>query len=363
MRPNGFSRRAQHILRDCEPSAVYTSADLVDALGRDALLGGLALRTPDSTAEASRRPPAGAATATGEVAFLQYTSGSTGEPKGIVNTHESMLHQLAIGTALWNRPDDIHTVSWLPLYHDLGIFWGVLLALATGGTATVIPPFDFVRNPRIWLETVDEVRGNWIAGPDFAYRLCIDAFECRDATIESLDLSCLHLATNGAEPVRPSTLRDFAAKFRPAGLRADAMAPQYGLAEAGVAVTGTLKPRLWVQASFDAEQLNRGRAVKISDAIRRRSSAHARWSVVATAHSIGMCASSIRSGEPSCPTAKSARCGWVEQGCRKDIGAGRSRPRKHSAPPPQTVWGPTFAPVTRHSAATANCTSADDIAT
>jgi amino acid adenylation domain-containing protein len=263
-----FLQRAHHILRDCAPSAVYTSADLVDVLARDAVLSGLALRTPDSNAEASeasRRPSADAATTTRQVAFLQYSSGSTGEPKGIVNTHESMLYQLTIGTALWNRPDDIHTVSWLPLYHDLGMFWGVLLALATGGTATVIPPFDFVRNPRIWLETVDEVRGNWIAGPDFAYRRCIDAFKgYQDATIESLDLSCLHLATNGAEPVRASTLRDFVTKFRPAGLRADVIAPQYGLAEAGLAVSGTRNPRPWVQANFDAEQLNRGRAVTVS---------------------------------------------------------------------------------------------------
>ena len=264
--PERFVQRAHHILRDCAPSAVYTSAELVDALGRDAALNGLSILTPDSMPDTSRRPSArAAATAAGQVAFLQYTSGSTGEPKGIVNTHESMLRQLAIAMALWNRPDDIYTVSWLPLYHDLGIFWGVLLALATGGSATLISPFDFVRNPRIWLETVDEVRGNWIAGPDFAYRLCVDAFEAAgDAAIESLDLSCLRLATNGAEPVRPSTLHDFGAAFRRAGFPAEAMAPQYGLAEAGLAVTGTCNPRLWVQASFDAEQLNRGRAVKVS---------------------------------------------------------------------------------------------------
>jgi amino acid adenylation domain-containing protein len=258
--PERFLRRAQHILADCAPSAVYTSSDLIDALAGDALPGGLVVRTPDSTRETSPRPAASAA-ARGQVAFLQYSSGSTGEPKGIVNTHQSMLYQLTVGTALWNRPDDIHTVSWLPLYHDLGIFWGVLLALATGGTATLIPPFDFVANPRIWLETVDEVRGNWIAGPDFAYRRCIDAFD--SATIGSLDLSCLHLAISGAEPVRASTLGAFVATFAPAGLRADALAPQYGLAEAGLAVTGTRKPRQWVQASFDAEQLNRGRAIKL----------------------------------------------------------------------------------------------------
>ncbi len=270
--PERFLHRARHILRDCAPMAVYTSADLADSLGRDAALGGLAIRTPDSTPQApqtplaAQRPRADADRV--RVAFLQYSSGSTGEPKGIVNTHESMLRQLAIAMALWNRPDDIHTVSWLPLYHDLGIFWGVLLALATGGSATLIPPSEFVRNPRIWLETVDEVRGNWIAGPDFAYKLCIDAFEAAEAAgatkLESLDLSCLRLATNGAEPVRPSTLRDFAAKFRPAGFGADVMAPQYGLAEAGLAVAGTCNPRVWVQASFDAEQLNRGRAVEVS---------------------------------------------------------------------------------------------------
>jgi yersiniabactin nonribosomal peptide synthetase len=273
--PERFLHRARHILRDCAPSAVYTSAGLVDVLGRDALVDGLAILTPDSTPggpgdPAVRRPPPGAAQVeqVEKVAFLQYSSGSTGEPKGIVNTHESMLRQLDIALALWNRPDDIHTVSWLPLYHDLGIFWGVLLALASGGSATLIPPFEFVRNPRIWLETVDEVRGNWIAGPDFAYRRCIEAFEAAeaagDAKLRSLDLSCLHLATNGAEPVRPSTLRDFVATFAPAGFGADVMAPQYGLAEAGLAVAGTCNPRVWVQAGFDAEQLNRGRAVEVS---------------------------------------------------------------------------------------------------
>ncbi|SOJ57555.1 Phenyloxazoline synthase MbtB [Mycobacterium simulans] len=260
--PQRFLRRAEHILSDCAPSAVYTSADLVEVLANDSALRGLTLRTPDSAADGSPRPPTDMAPNVERVAFLQYSSGSTGEPKGIINTHQSILSQLAIAKAMWNRPEKIHTVSWLPLYHDMGIFWGAMLALVTGGIATLIPPFDFVRNPRIWLETVHEARGNWIAGPDFGYRLCINAF---DGTIlESLDLSCLHLATNGAEPVRAATLRDFTEKFGAAGLRTDVMAPQYGLAEAGLGVSGTINPRPWGQKDFDAEQLNHGRAVEVS---------------------------------------------------------------------------------------------------
>nr|WP_241010661.1 non-ribosomal peptide synthetase [Mycobacterium gordonae] len=112
------------------------------------------------------------------------------------------------------------------------------------------------------------MRGNWIAGPDFAYRLCIDAFD--DAAVADLDLSCLHLATNGAEPVRPSTLSGFVEKFRSAGLRDDVLVPQYGLAEAGLGVAGTVKPRRWVQASFDSEHLNRGRAVEVSSSAEAR---------------------------------------------------------------------------------------------
>lgn len=266
--PERFLRRAHHILQDCEPAAVYTSAELADLIGRDPALGGLALRTPDCTAAGAQRPAPDPASPLRHIAFLQYTSGSTGEPKGIVNTHESVMYQRTCGEAMWNRDEDINTVSWLPLYHDMGIFWGVMLALTTGGSATLIPPFDFVRNPRLWLETVDRVRGNWIAGPDFAYRLCIDAFD--DAAVADLDLSCLHLATNGAEPVRPSTLSGFAEKFRSAGLQDDVLVPQYGLAEAGLGVAGTVQPRRWVQASFDSEHLNRGRAVEVSSSAESR---------------------------------------------------------------------------------------------
>ena len=263
--PERYLARAGRILHDCTPSAVYTSADLAGVIGQDAALGTLAIRTPESLAGGSEPSVTAITDEYAEsVAFLQYSSGSTGDPKGVVNTHESILRQAAFGASVWNRDEDMHTVSWLPLYHDMGIFWGVLIPLLNGGSTTLIPPHDFVRNPRGWLQAVSQFRGNWIAGPDFGYRRCVEAFD--GAAAESLDLSCLRIATNGAEPIRSSTLRDFTDRFRPAGLRDDIMRPQYGLAEAGLGVTGSKAARRWVQSGFDAHELEHGRAVPLDDA-------------------------------------------------------------------------------------------------
>ena len=260
-RPERYLARAQHILRDCAPSAVYTCVDLVGAVECDPVLGGLAIRPPDSPAADSPAPAPGDTILPEDIAFLQYSSGSTGRPKGIVNTHESILRQASFGASVWNHHTKMATVSWLPLYHDMGVFWGVLIPLLNGGSATLIPPHEFVRSPRIWLETVHATRGNWIAGPDFAYQRCVEAFD--DTTIQTLDLSCLRFATNGEEPIRDSTLQAFTEKFAPAGLQAEAMTPQYGLAEAGLGVTGSGTRRVWVRKSFDAGALERGTAQEI----------------------------------------------------------------------------------------------------
>lgn len=253
--PQRYLARARHILRDCDPSAVYTLPELADEVAREPGIADISVRTPldggTAVAPVSRRPE--------DPAFLQYSSGSTGHPKGVVNTHASILRQVEIVRMVWNYPDPVHTVSWLPLYHDMGMFWGVFGPLLTGGCATLIAPHDFVRNPRIWLETVSAVRGNWIAGPDFGYRRCIRAFDTE--SVAALDLSCLRLATNGAEPIRPDTVREFTEHFASAGLDEQVMAPQYGLAEAGLGVSGAIGPRCPRQTDFDAAELERGRAV------------------------------------------------------------------------------------------------------
>lgn len=262
--PQRYLARAHHILRDCEPAAVYTIPELTDAIAQDSGTAGIPVCIPTDrgtgVTAVSRRPE--------DPAFLQYSSGSTGRPKGVVNTHASILRQIEVAMTTWRSSDPVHTVSWLPLYHDMGMFWGVLSPLLTGGTTTLIAPHDFVREPRIWLETVAAVRGNWIAGPDFGYRRCVQAFDAESAA--TLDLSCLRLATNGAEPVRPDTIREFTEHFAQAGLGAEVMAPQYGLAEAGLGVSGTLGQRRWGQTDFDAAELARGHAVAVTGEIAGR---------------------------------------------------------------------------------------------
>ncbi|WP_239476719.1 non-ribosomal peptide synthetase [Nocardia arizonensis] len=255
--PRKYLARAEHVLRDCAPDAVYTTAALAGSISENTALEGISVLTPDD--RRAVRPRAYEAEPD-TVAFLQYSSGSTGDPKGVVNTHASVLRQVEALGMVWNSPDPIHTVSWLPLYHDMGMFWGVLSPLLSGGSVTLIPPHDFVRDPGLWLRTVSEVRGNWIGAPDFGYARAIAAFE-RDQ-VGTLDLSCVRVATNGAEPVRADTVRGFTDHFAAAGFRPEAMTPQYGLAEAGLAVSGSVPRRRWRQHRFDAAELARGRAVR-----------------------------------------------------------------------------------------------------
>ncbi len=170
-----------------------------------------------------------------EIALLQYTSGSTGEPKGVILTHSNLLANIrAIGEAIEVRPDDA-AVSWLPLYHDMGLIGAWMLPLYFGLPLAVLSPLAFLNRPERWLWAVHHHRATLGAGPNFAYELCVRKIADRD--IEGLDLSSWRLALNGAEPVNPETLERFSERFARYGLRREALLPVYGLAEASLAVT------------------------------------------------------------------------------------------------------------------------------
>lgn len=168
-----------------------------------------------------------------DIAFLQYTSGSTGTPKGVALSHANVLANVrAIGRAV-NLNDRDVGVSWLPLYHDMGLI-GVLCTLYWGGKVVSLSPLAFAKNPISWLRAISEHGGTLSPAPNFAFRRCLRVSE---ADIKGLDLSTWRVAFNGAEPVKSDTLQNFAARFARCGFRASALYPVYGLAEHTLAVS------------------------------------------------------------------------------------------------------------------------------
>jgi acyl-CoA synthetase (AMP-forming)/AMP-acid ligase II len=171
----------------------------------------------------------------GNVALLQYTSGSTGNPRGVMLTHGNLMNnQRALSAVLASNDDDVG-VNWLPLYHDMGLIGGVLHTIYFGGFTALIPPLAFVQKPIRWLQAVHRYRASISMGPGFAYSLVSQ--RGRTDRTEELDLSSWRVAICGGEPIRPQVLEHFAATFRPMGFDSTALMPAYGLAEATLIAT------------------------------------------------------------------------------------------------------------------------------
>lgn len=170
------------------------------------------------------------------LAFLQYTSGSVSEPKGVMITHRNVLaNQRAICEALGTTADSV-VGGWLPAHHDMGLTGQILHPLWLGATAVLMPAVSFAKRPVRWLEMIGRYGITVSGGPNFAYDLCLRRIS--DEQIAELDLSGWQVAVNGGEPVQAQTLDAFAERFRAAGFRADAFVPAYGLAESTLFVTG-----------------------------------------------------------------------------------------------------------------------------
>lgn len=167
-----------------------------------------------------------------DTAFLQYTSGSTGSPKGVVLSHANLLANIrAMGEAVAVVPDDV-IISWLPLYHDMGLIGTWLSSLYYAVPLVLLSPLDFLSRPQRWLWAIHRFQGTLSPAPNFAYELCLN--KVPDEELEGLDLSSWRGAFNGAEPVSPSTLSRFIERFTPYGFQRESLQPVYGMAENSV---------------------------------------------------------------------------------------------------------------------------------
>jgi amino acid adenylation domain-containing protein len=196
-------------------------------------------------------------------AFVQYTSGSTSSPKGVVVTHRNLLDNLDAISQAWGRCDEnAVAVFWLPLHHDMGLIGGILAALYAGCTSFLMPPEAFIERPMRWLEAISRHGGTITAAPNFAYELCVERSSAEERA--ALDLSSWTTAMCGAEPVQAATLQRFADAFGPAGFRPEAFNPVYGLAEATLLVSGRPDWAVPVVRHLDAVALREQHVVNVA---------------------------------------------------------------------------------------------------
>ncbi|MFD1832211.1 fatty acyl-AMP ligase [Streptomyces desertarenae] len=249
--PTGTSletARVAGIARDAGAGAVLTVSDTEAEVRRWAAgtgLGDLPLfsvdELPDGTDPGEWREPEIRA---GTVAVLQYTSGSTGSPKGVVVTHGALADNVRSLLSGFDLGTGARLGGWLPMYHDMGLFGLLSPALFSGGAAVLMSGSAFLRRPHLWPTLIDRFGVVFSAAPDFAYDYCVRRVEPEQ--VDRLDLSRWRWAANGSEPIRAETLRAFTKEFAPAGLPHDAMTPCYGLAEATLLVSlsaGELRTR------------------------------------------------------------------------------------------------------------------------
>lgn len=263
-----YHARTAAMLKAVDAAVLYTDSRIGRMLGETMLLHRPRLGVRDVAGLRDASPREASASAPDGIAMVQFSSGTTVDPKPVALTHSQMLANASrITDAIFGLlpPTEGHRpagVTWLPLYHDMGLIGCVLPALLGPGPLTLISPELFIAKPAIWLRAISRYNGTTSPAPNFAYALCVD--RVRDEELEGCDLSCWRMAMNGAEPLSSSTLRRFEARFARWGFRRDAMMPVYGLSEATLAVTFTRPGTAWRSRRFDADALARGVA-ELSD--------------------------------------------------------------------------------------------------
>ncbi len=255
-RKNRVQEASRTIVADCEPAAVLTVSEIDETTMLLLGCASIPTLTVDQIGNAApmfepRMP------SREEIAFLQYTSGSTSAPKGVMVTHGNLVANQEMIAHAFGHDANSTVVAWAPHFHDQGLIGNILQPLYLGSTSILMAPLTFIRRPLLWLEAITRYRAHTSGGPNFAFEACLT--HAAYGRVPDLDLSSWRVAFNGAEPIHYETLRKFADVFAPYGFDASALYPCYGLAEATLLVTGSQKgrgPRTLV-ADVDALRDNR----------------------------------------------------------------------------------------------------------
>lgn len=198
-----------------------------------------------------------------QVAFLQFTSGSVNNPRGVMVSHANIINNQEVIREGFQHSEETVVMTWLPHYHDMGLVGTILQPLFLGVPCVLMPPTAFIQKPLRWLMAVSRYRATTSGAPNFAYDLCSRMIgEHQLLSLRDLDLSCWNVAFTGAEPIRASTLRVFAERFQSYGFRREAFYPCYGMAEGTLMITGIRRDETCRVATLDADALACGRAVE-----------------------------------------------------------------------------------------------------
>lgn len=268
-RRNQNSSRLQAIATDAQVKIVLTSESLLHNLQTSCNQGGLEISGLHWLATDSLNSNLAHAWQPQQIhsntlAFLQYTSGSTGNPKGVMVSHGQLLANSALIHRLFGHTTNSQGLIWLPPYHDMGLIGGILQPLYGGFPVALMASVDFLQKPMRWLQAITRYKATTSGAPNFAYDLCLR--KVTPEQLASLDLSSWEVAFTGAEPIRAETLEQFSATFAPCGFRKEAFYPCYGMAETTLIVSGGEKTALPIACNVEGAALEENRIVKPNNA-------------------------------------------------------------------------------------------------
>lgn len=256
-RKNRKGQRIHGIARDCQSSLALTNEYVRQQIEGDANWvewESVSIIATDSLAQDYSALWKNPAISPDDLAVLQYTSGSTGQPKGVMLSHGNLVRNTELIMIAFETSKESIGVSWLPTYHDMGLVGGVLESVFIGRPVVLMSPMAFLQKPIRWFRTIARYQATTSGGPNFAYQLCVD--KILDEELEGIDLSSWQTAFNGAEPVRAATLQQFTERFAKAGFNHSAFLPCYGMAETTLIVTGGPQADPPVIRTFDSQALD-----------------------------------------------------------------------------------------------------------